>query len=284
MNSNTEKSFGENNTETGTGMLKAMTIKKKKYPGRVKVIGDLRTHKNFTSEFLRHKRDVQIWLPPSYNNNTNIKYPVLYMHDGQNLFDPKTSYAGMDWRVDETLTKLIKRNQVEEVIVVGINNSPDRLEEYSASEKGKGYISFIINELKPFVDDTYRTLTDAANTAVMGSSMGGLISFLIAWNHPDVFAMAGCLSSSFYYHSDLAIKMVNDYNGEKKPVKFYIDHGEDGLIRGQQMFVALSKKEYVIGTDIDYFYAPGAEHNENEWAARLERPLRFFFNKKTNKP
>jgi len=94
-----------------------------------------------------------------------------------------------------------------------------------------------------------------------------------------VFSKAGCLSSSFYYHDDNAIKLVKDYSGPKKNIKIYIDHGEDGLVRGQKMFCALNKKGYLIGSDIDYYYAPGAEHNEKEWAARLERPLLFFFKK-----
>jgi predicted alpha/beta superfamily hydrolase len=160
---------------------------------------------------------------------------------------------------------------------VGIYNSPDRLDEYSWSEKGQNYLKFIVTELKPFIDSKYKTLTDKDNTAIMGSSMGGLISFYAGWHYPDIFSMAGCLSSSFYFNNDKSIKQVENYTGHKKHVKFYIDHGEDGNVRGQRMFVELSKKGYVIGQDIDYFYAPGAEHNEKEWAARLERPLRFFF-------
>jgi predicted alpha/beta superfamily hydrolase len=137
-----------------------------------------------------------------------------------------------------------------------------------------------VTELKPFIDSAYKTLPDKDNTAIMGSSMGGLISFYAGWHYPDVFSMAGCMSSSFYYNNDRSIKQVEEYTGHKKHVKFYIDHGEDGSTRGQRMFVELSKKGYVIGQDIDYFYSPGAEHNEREWAARLERPLLFFFGTK----
>ena len=201
------------------------------------------------------------------------------MHDGQNIMDPMTSFAGMDWRVDETLTKLIRKNMIKEIIVVGINNSKDRIKEYSDSEAGRNYIKFMIEELKPFIDSGYRTLSDRENTAVMGSSMGGLISFLIAWNHSEIFSKAGCMSSSFYYQDDKAIKMVKNFSGQKKNIKIYIDHGEDGLVRGQQMFCTLTAKGYLIGTDIDYYYASGAEHNEKEWADRLERPLLFFFKK-----
>ena len=246
------------------------------------IIGNVEYHKDFFSSSLDNKRDIIVWLPQNYGSlkNKDKRYPVLYMHDGQNILDPKTSYAGKDWRVDETVTKLIKQKKIKEIIVVGIYNTPDRLDEYSWSEKGQNYLKFIVTELKPFIDSTYRTLPGKEDTAIMGSSMGGLISFYAAWNYPEVFSMAGCLSSSFYYNNDNGIKQVRDYGGTKKKVKFYIDHGEDGSVRGQRMFVELSKKGYVIGQDIDYFYAPGAEHNEAEWAARLERPLLFFFKDK----
>ena len=255
------------------------TVKKKKAPGRVKIVGNVEHHKNFSSINLNNKRDIIVWLPPSYNDDMGKRYPVLYMHDGQNIMNPKTSFNGTDWRVDETLTKLIEEDKIEEVIVVGIYNTSDRLEEYSDSEKGKKYIRFVIDEVKTFVDLRYRTLRDRKNTAVMGSSMGGLISFLMAWNHPDVFYKAGCLSSSFHYNSDKAIDMVKKYSGKKKRIKVYIDHGEDGLVKGQKMFSELTAKGYTDGKDIDYYYAPGAEHNENAWAERLERPLLFLFKK-----
>jgi predicted alpha/beta superfamily hydrolase len=243
------------------------------------IVGKVEYHKEVFSPILNNKRDIVVWLPIGYNpqKNPNKNYPVLYMHDGQNIMDPKTAYVGKDWRVDETVMKLIKQKKIKEIIVVGIYNTPDRLDEYSWSEKGQNYLKFIVNELKPFIDSAYKTLSDKDNTAIMGSSMGGLISFYAGWHYPDVFSMAGCLSSSFYYNNDRSIKQVEEYDGPKKHVKFYIDHGEDGNVRGQRMFVELSKKGYVIGQDIDYCYAPGAEHNEKEWAARLERPLLFFF-------
>lgn len=246
------------------------------------IVGKVEYHKDFTSSLLDNKRDIIVWLHSGYNpqKNPDKNYPVVYMHDGQNIFDPKTSYAGADWRVDETVTKLIKQKKIKEIIVVSIYNTHDRLEEYSWSDKGQKYLKFIIEELKPFIDSNYKTMPGKENTAIMGSSMGGLISFYAAWHHPEVFSMAGCLSSSFYFNNDRSIKQVEFYNGPKKQVKFYIDHGEDGLIRGQKMFCLLTQKGYVVGTDIDYYYAPGAEHNEKEWASRLERPLLFFFKDK----
>jgi predicted alpha/beta superfamily hydrolase len=255
-------------------------FRKKKRTDTKAIIGNVEFHREIYSQIMDNKRDFFVWLPPGYDLNPSKSFPVLYMHDGQNLIDPKISYAGKDWQVDETVTKLIKEYKMKEIIVVGINNTKDRLEEYSDTEKGEKYLKFIIAELKTFVDSKYRTLTDPNNTAIMGSSMGGLVSFLAAWKHPQVFSMAGCMSSSFYYNDDKVFKMIDEYDGAKKHIKFYIDHGEDGLIRGQKMFCKLTQMGYVIGTDLDYFYARGAEHNETEWAKRLERPLLFFFGKR----
>jgi predicted alpha/beta superfamily hydrolase len=254
-------------------------FRRKKHIGLKQVVGNVEYHRKSYSHNLDSERDFFVWLPPGYESNPGKRYPALYMHDGQNLIDPKTSYSGKDWQVDETVTRLIKGYKIKEIIVVGIHNSEDRLEEYSDTEKGEKYRKFITEELKPFVDSKYRTLSDSKNTAIIGSSMGGLVSFITAWKHPEVFSMAGCMSSSFYYNDEKVFKMIDEYEGAKKQTKFYIDHGEDGLIRGQIMFCKLTQLGYIVGTDLDYFYARGAEHNETEWAKRLERPLLFFFGK-----
>src|SRR4030066_17340 len=252
-------------------------FRKKKRTDTKAIIGNVEFHREIYSKILDKKRDFFVWLPPGYNLNPSKSYPVLYMHDGQNLIDPKISYAGKDWQGDETGTRVTKEYKIKEVIVVGIYNTGDRLEEYSDTEKGEKYLKFLIEELKAFVDSKYKTLPDPNNTAIMGSSMGGLASFLAAWKHPEVFSMAGCISSSFYFNDDKVFKMLDEYSGPKKHIKFYIDHGEDGLVRGQKMFCKLTQMGYIIGTDLDYYFAPGAEHNESEWAKRLERPLLFFF-------
>lgn len=255
-------------------------FRKKKRTNTKAIIGNVEFHHEIYSQIMDNKRDFFVWLPPGYDLNSSKSFPVLYMHDGQNLIDPKISYAGKDWQVDETVTRLIKEYKIKEIIVVGIYNNKDRLEEYSDTEKGEKYLKFIIEELKAFVDSKYRTLPDNINTAIMGSSMGGLASFLAVWKHPEVFSMAGCMSSSFYYNDDKVFKMLEEYDGPKKHIKIYIDHGIDGLIRGQKMFCKLTQMGYIIGTDLDYYFAPGAEHNETEWAKRLARPLIFFFGRK----
>lgn len=252
-------------------------FKKKTIDGKTRIVSKVEYHRKFYSKILNNRRDIIVWLPPSYKKKTEKRYPVLYMQDGQNIMDPKTAYIGIDWQTDETAARLIKAGELQEIIIVGIYNTPERLEEYSDSPKGKNYMKFMVEQLKPFIDKYYRTKPDKEYNAVMGSSMGGLISFLVAWNYPDVFGKTACLSSSFYYDNDKAINMVANYTGEKKKIKIYIDHGEDGLPRGQKMFCELTQKGYLIGTDIDYYYSPGADHTESEWARRLQRPLLFFF-------
>lgn len=253
--------------------------RKKRSVGRNDIVGTARIHIEFYSKGLSNHRNIIVWLPPGYKKMRNVKkkYPVLYMQDGQNIIDPATSFAGKDWRVDETVVRLAKARRMREIIVVGIYNTKDRLEEYSDSAKGELYLNFIVNELKPQIDSNYRTLPDRDHTAIMGSSMGGLISFIAGWKYDNIFSMVGCMSSSFYHDNEKVFDMVISYKGSRKKVKFYIDHGEDGLIRGQRMFCRLTEMGYVIGKDIDYYYAPNAKHDESAWAERLERPLLFFF-------
>ncbi|MDZ7344281.1 MAG: alpha/beta hydrolase-fold protein, partial [candidate division KSB1 bacterium] len=233
---------------------------------------------------LRHPREVIVWLPPSYEKSKTRRYPVLYMHDGQNVFDPRTSFLGQDWRVDEIADSLIRANKMEEVIVVAIYNSPDRTLEYSDSELGRAYIDFLVNELKPMIDRTYRTKPEAKNTAVMGSSMGGLISFLCVWQRPDVFSQAGCLSSAFLWNDNKILREVGTDSSAKKPIRLYLDVGSSGVEARlkpgyEEMVKLLEAKGYKRGVDLEYFYDEGAAHNELAWAKRLWRPLLFMFGK-----
>ncbi|MFO7446982.1 MAG: alpha/beta hydrolase-fold protein [Ignavibacteriaceae bacterium] len=246
--------------------------------GKKKIVGNVEYHRSFYSANLKNERDIIIWLPPGYNE-IDRRFPVLYMHDGQNIMDSNTSFTKTDWRVDETVTELINKDMLREIIVVGIYNTPDRLEEYSDSEKGHSYIKFLLEEVKPFIDSSYRTLPDKNNTGVMGSSMGGLISFLIVWNHPGIISKAAGLSNSFHYDDRKTIKMVKEYEGEKKDFKLYIDSGEDGVEENQLMFAELTLKDYRLGKELDYYYDIGAQHTESAWAERLERPLLFLFGK-----
>jgi predicted alpha/beta superfamily hydrolase len=176
----------------------------------------VRYHRKIKSPLLRYARDVIVWLPPSYFINHRKRYPVLFVHDGQNRIDPATSFVGVPWGIDRIGSKLITKGRIKEFIAVGIYNTPDRGWEYAGGPRGKSYAEFVCKKLKNFIDRTYRTLTDASNTANLGASMGGLIAFLISWWHPDVVSGAGCFSSAFLWNRNAITKEVEAYTGPQK--------------------------------------------------------------------
>ena len=247
------------------------------------IIGRVEYHIQLFGRGLRYTHDVIVWLPPSYDMFPNRRYPVLYMHDGQNLFDPTTAYTGHDWRIDEVAESLFTKKRVREFIVVGINNSPDRLVEYSDSDLGRAYGNFVVNIVKPMIDSAYRTRPERNHTAIMGSSMGALSSFLIAWWYPEVFSMAGCMSPSFWFDDEKTLNEISSYSGPRKNVSFYLDCGtrESELLPGyKRMVKALEKLGYRKGKDLEYHLEKNGTHNEQSWAQRVWRPMTFFFKKK----
>src|SRR5262249_9148503 len=148
----------------------------------------------------------------SYRENALKRYPVLYMHDGQNLFEAATSAFGTEWQVDENIDAAVAAGRMDEVIAVGVHNTANRIWEDTpgcdATYGGGGaevYERFLIDTVKPFIDQSFRTLPDKDNTAVMGSSLGGLLSFYLARRNPTVFAKAGCMSSSFWWNDEALI-------------------------------------------------------------------------------
>jgi enterochelin esterase-like enzyme len=202
------------------------------------------------------------------------------MHDGQNLMDPNTAFLGVDWRIDAVAGNLIRRKKMKEILIVGIYNTPDREQEYTGSIAGHNYANFVIHELKPLIDRTHRTRPDPENTGVMGSSLGGLISFLFAWWHPEVFGKAGCMSNSFFWNDYQVFRIVKEYEGLKKPIKIYLDVGtrEVFLRTGYQRMVPLLRdKGFRKGVDLQYHLARGATHDEKSWGKRVWRPLTFLF-------
>ncbi|MBI1937998.1 MAG: histidine kinase [Ignavibacteriales bacterium] len=252
-----------------------------KIPGQV--TGTVEYHRNFVIDGLK-PRDIIVWLPPDYNSETNKRYPVLYMHDAQNIFDPRTSTLFIDWEADETADSLIRSGEIESIIIVGMNNTSDRFEEYSNSPLGKLYMKLIAEKIKPFIDSHYRTLPDRNNTVVAGSSMGGLISFMIAWEYPDLFSKAACFSPAFKIRNVDYVREVTNDNGSIKEIKLYIDNGGVGLEAQLQpgvdeMIDALKQKGYEDGKDFFVYIDKIAEHNEAAWAERFWRPLKIFFAK-----
>jgi predicted alpha/beta superfamily hydrolase len=247
------------------------------------ITGTVQYIRNMEGEGLK-PRDIIVWLPPGYDKNNTKRYPVLYMHDGQNIIDPSTSFSSVDWQIDETADSLIKQHKMREIIIVGIYNTVDRSSEYSYSDTGYAYMNFILDRLKPFIDLKYRTLRDRDNTATMGSSLGGLISFMLVWEHPEVFSMAGCLSPAIKIDSIDYLSKIKTYKGKKKPVKFYFDvggvGGEKRLQPGlNETIEVLKEKGYIPNKDFEVYVDENASHNEAAWAKRVWRPLMFMFGK-----
>lgn len=188
---------------------------------------------NFSIPQLKTSRKIWIYLPPDYETS-NKKYPVIYMHDGQNLFDDYTSFSG-EWAVDETLNQIFAETG-KSAIVVGIDNGgPERLNEYSpwnnskykTTGKGDLYVDFLIKTLKPYIDKTYRTQKQASKTAILGSSVGGLISLYAGVKYPQVFGKAGIFSPAFWFASDDLKKYLNQNHQSLKKSKFYIVAGKN---------------------------------------------------------
>ncbi len=248
-----------------------------------RIVGAYRVHERVASEHLRHERTVIVWLPPSYETDPDRRYPVLYMHDGQQVFDPNTSTWGQDWEVDEWCTKLIKEGRLQEIIVVGIYSTPDRFVEYNPSELGEAYTRFVVEELKPFIDRTYRTRPDRAHTAVAGASMGGGISFYMAWTRPDVFFGAACLSSAFEYKQDRYTLDLVKKTRTAPDLRLFLYCGQgDDLERRltgdlHAMLEVLAEKGIRPGENLLVSEDPEAAHNEAAWARHTDHWLLFLF-------
>jgi predicted alpha/beta superfamily hydrolase len=245
------------------------------------ITGKVFYNKHFTFPGLK-PRDIFVWLPPNYETEKEKRFPVFYMHDGQNLVDPRTSNTFIDWQVDETADSLMRAREIEPFILVGINNTDDRGMEYRNSPLGLLYMKLIVEKIKPFIDQEYRTLTDAKNTAVGGSSMGGLISLMCAWTYPDIFSKAACFSPAFTFRDFDYTKTVQEDNSNKNSLTIYIDNGGVGLEAQLQpgvdkMIEVLREKNFVENKNLFVFIDKNAEHNEAAWAKRVWRPLKIFF-------
>lgn len=227
---------------------------------------------------------IRMYFPPDYSSGK--RFPVIYMHDGQNLFDETTSFSG-EWHVDEILDSLYKYHHFS-CIVVGIyNGGTKRMDEYSPWKNdslgiggdGDKYAKFIIKTLKPFIDSHYRTLTDRENTAIIGSSMGGLISLYIALEYPDVFGKAGIFSPSLWF-SPKAFEMIQKHKTNKLQ-KFYLLAGSR---EGYSTIPDLQKADSLLkksGLDQDYLkckISKDGEHNEWFWSNEFGDAIRFLFN------
>lgn len=225
------------------------------------------------SKLLNRQHSLRVYLPAGYDENTCRTFPVMYMQDGRNLFFPQEAFMGQDWGVKGKLSLLNSMNAIAQMIIVGIF-SADRMQEYTSP----GYETYgrsVVEEIKPYVDSHFRTRPGAAFTGVMGSSLGGVVSFYMGWQWPDVFGNVGCLSSTFSHKDNLVDRVLNE---ERRRVRFYLDSGwpGDNYEVGLAMAIALAERGYRYGHDFMYFAFPNAEHSERDWGQRLHLPFQFF--------
>ena len=245
-------------------------------PGTLDVIPDV------YSPELDNSREIVVYRPASYDKGTS-RYPVIYMHDGQNLFDPETSFAG-EWGVDRAIAHAPRK--ARRALVVGIpNRGAERLDEYSpfidaqrGGGKGDAYVDFIVNTIKPMIDDRYRTIPDAESTGIVGSSMGGLLSLYAFFRQPAHFGFVGALSPSLWYAEAAIFGWVE--NAPFVPGRIYLDTGtREGprtLSNARAMYALLEEKGYRRGRDLQWVEDHGGLHNEAAWGRRFKKALPFL--------
>ncbi|MNE17399.1 Endo-1,4-beta-xylanase Z precursor [compost metagenome] len=252
---------------------------------------------DFASEALGNERGIHIYLPPGYDKEQDMRYPVLYMHDGQGIFDPNP-FSNSSWQVHRTVDRLISEGLMRPILIVGIdNNGEDRLNEYAFAVgegdcipgapdivcKGEAYERFLIEELKPYIDRSFRTLPDREHTALMGSSMGGLATYHLGFRNPHIFSKLGILSPYFIRLNPNTLEETRFYNRYAgiTDLKLWIDIGEieaNILVRHVRGFVEeLVEEGYTPGDNLMFYEVPGAAHTEQDWAERVHLPLMYFF-------
>lgn len=243
---------------------------------------------SFNSNILPSTRGIWVYLPPTYVENTVSRFDVLYMHDGQNLFSAETAGGSGEWQVDETLDQGAASGTIRETIVIGIENTPNRIHELTPTPdpehpEGGGadaYLAMLRSEIMPMVDAELRTNPGREHTALMGSSLGGLISVHAAVTQSDRFGLVGAMSPSTWWDRKMILAEVEAMPAQR-PTRIYVDSGDSGDSNDDRTNTAelaqtLREIGYVEGQSLRYVVQAGAEHNETYWAQRLPGALAFL--------
>jgi len=255
--------------------------------------GDIRYHRQFRSAALPDEHDLLVYLPPGYTADEQRRYPVLYLQDGQNVFDGETSFIhGQEWEVDETAERLIREGGIKPVIIVAVHNAgANRIDEYTPTRDrrsrrgGKAYLygKMLVSEIKPFIDNTYRTLRDRRHTGLGGSSLGALVSLYLGMKHASVFGKLAIMSPSVWWDDRAIVRMVSAFDGNERP-SVWLDVGtQEGpapqrtLRDTRALRDALIASGWKLGATLEYFEAIGADHSERSWARRVPMMLRYLF-------
>jgi len=267
-------------------------------PGVIRVeaaTGDLRLHE-FHSRFFRSTRFLRVWLPPGYDDSENSarRYPVLYLNDGQNLFEPSTSFTGVEWQVDETAERLIREEQVPPMMIVGIDNAAkDRFREYMPHRslnpmmlrvQGNRYPNFLMKEVMPFVARNYRVAPGPENTGLGGSSLGALISLYTLAVHPGWFGRLLIESPSLWASNR---QMIKDSRTIKQwPERIFLGTGtaeagsEDrnrSVVDDVRELAGIFHRAGLDDRRFRLMIDEGATHHESAWARRFPEALSFLF-------
>ncbi len=258
--------------------------------GNPSVVGDLRLFPNFESRILHNQRTLRVWLPPGYFHHPTKRYPVLYMEDGQNLFDKALSpFSHAEWRCDETAMALIKSKLIPPLIIVGIDNL-DREDEYLPTYdsklkyggKANLYCKFVVKEVKPFIDRTFRTKPDRANTATGGSSFGSVISLYLEMQYPQVFSKLMLCSTAPWPDHHRIYKLLKAYKS-KLNTKIWEDigtaEGGNQVEDSNTLAKLLEQHGLVLGKSLAYFVDYRAIHSETAWQRRFGMALLFLYSK-----
>ena len=251
--------------------------------------GDIRLHKNFHSRFLPQDRDIIVYLPPGYEKENETYYPVLYMQDGQNLFDGATSFfPGVERRMDESAEALIKRRAIRPVIMVGVYSAGlNRINEYTPTKlpDGRGgkadlYGRMLVEEIKPFIDNQYRTLRSASETGLGGASLGGLLTMYLGLKYAKTFGILEVSSPALDWDHEMIVRCVDSLH-RKTRQRIWLTVGTGELERfvssTRSLRAALVAKGWKEGIDLGYVEAPGAQHNPASRAQLNARLLTFLF-------